>query len=211
MLRCLTLSKKTLKTIVDSKNNYLVQVKANRSKLYKEINHITLNNFVKDSHITIERVNGRTDHRLIEIYPVLDGQITGDWSDCQIKIVVKVYRWDSTSTKEKTEKRKGKNYKNKKKTEGIHYYILNKAFHRAETLGEMIRNHWKIENALHWVKDFYLKEDQMTITKKSAAALLATFNNIAVNQIRKAGEKPSVAFFEKIINNIPLIYKIIRT
>ena len=210
MFRCITLSKKTLETIIGTGNNYVIQVKANTSKLFKEVKEITSTNKVIDSSLSIEPTNGRIDHRLIEIYSVLPDQITGDWSQYSIKTVVKVCRWDSTSTPEKREVRKSKNRKNKA-TNGIHYYILNKDIINAQWIGAMIRNHWKIENGLHWIKDVHLKEDHMTITDQSAAALVAGLNNIALNQIRKAGEKPCKSFFEKIKNNITWINEIIRT
>lgn len=208
MFRCSSLPKKTLNTILASKNHFLIQVKANTSKLYKQVKQLSAKNSVKDSSYSLEKSSGRNDNRLIEVFEVLEGQITGAWLG--IERVIKVYRWDPHSTLEKRRARKSKN-NTSKPSNGIHYYILSKPINNAAFLGQMIRNHWLIENKLHWAKDCYFKEDFMTIVHKSASALVAALNNLAMNQIRKAGAKPSKDFFSRITNNVNELFNIVRT
>ncbi len=200
--------KKTLNTITQSKNHFLIQVKGNTSKLYTQVKDITTHNKVIDTNACLEKNNGRTDNRLVEVFNVMDGQITNGWLG--IKRVIKVYRWDSTSTLEKRKARKSKNHTSKS-SNGIHYYILNKAIDNAPFLAQMIRNHWLIENQLHWMKDVYFKEDFMTIVHPSASALVAALNNLAINQVRKYGVKPSKDFFTRITNNVNELFNIVRT
>lgn len=208
MLRCPSLSKKTLNTIIGSKNHFLIQVKGNTSKLYEQLKAITTSNEMKDSHYSLDRTSGRNDNRLVELYEVLDGQITNGWLG--IKQVIKVYRWDDANPIEKMKARKSKNNKSKS-SDGIHYYILSKVINNAPFLAGKIRDHWLIENKLHWSKDVYLKEDFMTIIHKSASALVAALNNLAINQIRKYGVKPNKDFFTRITNNTSELFKILRT
>jgi hypothetical protein len=51
---------------------------------------------------------------------------------------------------------------------------------------EAAREHWKIENALHWVLDVTLNEDQSRIRKDHAPEDLALLCRLALNLIRKA-------------------------
>ena len=200
--------KKTLNTIIESNNYYLIQVKGNTSKLYEQVKDITAHNEILDQNYCLEKKNGRTDNRLVEVFNVIDGQITNGWLG--IKRVIKVRRWDSTSSLEKIKARKSKNHTSQS-TNGVHYYILNKAIDNATFLAKMIRNHWLIENQLHWMKDVYFKEDFMTIVHQSASALVAALNNLAINQIRKYGVKPSKDFFTRITNNVNELINIVRT
>lgn len=210
MSGCITLPKKTLITITGSGNDFLIQVKANTSKLYKQVQDISKTNTVLGTHFTSERASGRIDNRSYEVFDVESGQITGGWEG--IERVIKVRRWDALGTPEKTKKRRNKKTKKKKKdTNGYYYYILSKPINDTTFLGQMIRNHWTIENNLHWVKDKHLKEDDMTIKDKYTAPLIASLNNIAINQIRKAGHKTNCKFFEDIRNMIDELIKIIRT
>ena len=161
-----------------------------------------------DSSISVEKTNGRNDHRITEVFEVLADQIPSEWKG--IQRIVKHCRYDSNSTALKREARKSKN-KNNKPTNGIHYYIVSDLIDKADKLASIIRNHWKIENGLHWKKDVYLNEDRMTIWDKSASSFVAALNNIVLNQIRKADIKPNKDFFTRIKNNIQWIYEIVRT
>lgn len=202
------MSKKTLNTILGTKNHFLIQVKGNTSKLQQQIKDITTHNQLIDSHYSLDRNSGRNDNRLVEVYEVLDGQITSGWLG--IKQVIKVYRWDDANPIEKMKARKSKN-NTSQSNDGIHYYILSKVINNAPFLAARIRDHWLIENKLHWSKDVYLKEDFMTIIHESASALVATLNNLAMNQIRKHGIKPNKDFFTRITNNVSELFKILRT
>jgi predicted transposase YbfD/YdcC len=202
------LSKKTLNAIIESRSHFLIQVKGNTSKLYSQVKHITTENELIDTHYSLNKNSGRADNRLVEVYEVLDGQITNGWLG--IKRVIKVYRWDDANPIEKTRARKSKN-NTSNSSNGIHYYILSKSINSAAFLGDKIRDHWLIENKLHWSKDVYLKEDFMTIIHESASALVAALNNLAMNQIRKYGVKPNKDFFTRIKNNISELFEILRT
>lgn len=208
MLGCSSLPKKTLATILSQKSHFLIQVKGNASKLYKQLIQITKQTDALDTHYSLQRISGRNENRLIEVFEVQDGQIAKDWIG--IKRVIKVYRWDDANSIKKIKARKSAGQKSKP-SNGIHYYILSKAINNAAFLGQMIRNHWRIENKLHWVKDIYFKEDFMTIIHNSASALVATLNNIAINQIRKYGAKTNKDFFTRITNNVKELLKIVRT
>lgn len=52
-----------------------------------------------------------------------------------------------------------------------------------------IRQHWAIENKLHWVKDVDFGEDKSKIRTGNAPSILSIIKNIAINMLRENGFK----------------------
>ena len=50
-----------------------------------------------------------------------------------------------------------------------------------------IRQHWEIENRLHWVKDVTFGEDAAPLSNYNAATNWSIIRNIALNLARKGG------------------------
>lgn len=71
------------------------------------------------------------------------------------------------------------------------YYISSRVA-CARELGGAVRNHWDIENGLHWVLDVTFREDASRIRKGHAPENLATVRNLALNLIRRNSSKGSV-------------------
>ena len=61
-----------------------------------------------------------------------------------------------------------------------------------EKMSKYIRNHWQIENSLHWVMDVTFRQDECRIRTGNAAANFATIKHAAVNPLRKAPGKISL-------------------
>ena len=61
----------------------------------------------------------------------------------------------------------------------------------AEVIGKAIRNHWGIENKLHWVLDVVMKEDDSAKRQGYAARNYSLVNKIALNLLRKNQKKVS--------------------
>jgi len=49
------------------------------------------------------------------------------------------------------------------------------------------RDHWKIENGLHWVRDVTFGEDKCQVKKGHGPQNLAAFRNIVISLLRLAG------------------------
>ena len=62
-------------------------------------------------------------------------------------------------------------------------YFISSLENDAQKLAEGIRNHWSIENSLHWVLDVAFQEDNSRIRKDNAPANFAVLRHIAVNII----------------------------
>jgi predicted transposase YbfD/YdcC len=45
---------------------------------------------------------------------------------------------------------------------------------------EIWRNHWRIENQLHWVRDMVFDEDRCTIRKGNSPQVMAALRNLSV-------------------------------
>jgi len=57
----------------------------------------------------------------------------------------------------------------------------------AKTLLMLTRNHWGIENRLHWVRDMTFGEDACRVRKGSAPRIMATFRNTAIGLLNAVG------------------------
>ena len=64
-------------------------------------------------------------------------------------------------------------------------YFISSFEENAEKFANSVRNHWGIENSLHWVLDVALKEDDCRISKDNALQTFAVLPQIAVNLLTK--------------------------
>ena len=68
----------------------------------------------------------------------------------------------------------------------------------AHQIGPMIRNHWMIENSLHWVLDMVFRDDECRVRTDNAPANLATLRRMAYNVMRTAKTKDSMRLRRKV-------------
>jgi predicted transposase YbfD/YdcC len=61
----------------------------------------------------------------------------------------------------------------------------------AATVGPMVRDHWAIENSLHWVMDMVFRDDECRVRTDNAPANFVTLKHMANNLIRRAPGKDS--------------------
>ncbi|MGB6175538.1 MAG: ISAs1 family transposase [Methylocella sp.] len=67
----------------------------------------------------------------------------------------------------------------------------------ANVIGLMIRDHWAVENSLHWVMDMVFRDDECRIKTEHAPANFTPLKHIAHNLIRKAPGKDSLRLRRK--------------
>jgi len=75
------------------------------------------------------------------------------------------------------------------KTEAEIRYFLTSCNDDPAVLVQAIRQHWSIENALHWVLDVTFREDDSRVRHRTAARNLALLRKIALNLV--AGDRGS--------------------
>ena len=53
----------------------------------------------------------------------------------------------------------------------------------------MVRDHWAIENSLHWVLDMVFRDDECRVRTDHAPANFTTIKHMALNLIQRASRK----------------------
>ena len=77
------------------------------------------------------------------------------------------------------------------------YFISSRALSAAEAAAA-VREHWAIENRLHWVLDVTFADDQSRLRKGHGARNMATVRHFALNLVRTAADKRSIKSRRKI-------------
>jgi predicted transposase YbfD/YdcC len=67
-------------------------------------------------------------------------------------------------------------------------------------LNHYARQHWCVENRLHWVRDVVFREDASQLRTGTAPRAMATFRNLAVSTIRFAG-RANIAHTRRDLHN----------
>ncbi len=71
------------------------------------------------------------------------------------------------------------------------YYLTSSAL-PAERLGPVVRDHWAVENSLHWVLDMTFRDDECRARTANAPENFVTLKHMAANLARKARGRDSV-------------------
>lgn len=81
----------------------------------------------------------------------------------------------------------------------------------ANVLGEMIRQHWHVENRLHWVKDVLMNEDAGGVRSKAGAAILSALRGVSLSVLRHNGEWSPTAARSRLANRVGEMLALLRT
>ena len=157
-----------MSAIVAKNNDYVVKVKGNQKHLLTKMQSVVRSEQAKDRHTKKEINRGSKENRLVKTYAVTDS-ITKDWNSA--KTIIYVLR---------TTIRKGET------TVTESFYLSSIELGAAE-LSMGVRNHWGIENQLHYVKDVVAHEDAVRIKQSNAAASLAVIRNGMLSAFRING------------------------
>lgn len=76
-------------------------------------------------------------------------------------------------------------------TQETRFYLTSLAM-LALAIAPMIRDHWAIENSLHWVLDMVFRDDECRIRTENAPANFTTLKHMAQNLTRRAPGKASL-------------------
>ena len=168
--------------VIDKKADYLLALKGNQSSLQADIAEFVVEQRgkgFKDStisqHRTIDGDHGRIETRDITVvHDVGWLQQRHNWPSLKAVVIV-----DSTrETGDKIERE-------------TRFYITSLAL-LAHLLGPMVRDHWAIENSLHWVLDMVFRDDECRVRTDHAPANFTTIKHMALNLIRRAKGKQSL-------------------
>lgn len=70
-------------------------------------------------------------------------------------------------------------------------YLTSSTLTAAE-LGPMVRDHWSVENSLHWVMDMTFRDDESRVRTDQAPENFVTLKHMAANLARKASGRDSI-------------------
>jgi len=163
--------KKTTEEIRLNKGEYLLYVKKNQRDLYDEIRlyfekegayEVSSGKEEKSNRNIETRVEATQDSGLMK-YMELNG-----WGSVKVAGRIRRKGW---------RKRKGQ----KADVDETVYFISSNDRFSAEDIRKHLRNHWSIENNLHWQKDYNFKEDNHRLSKGNAPQVMTFLRSCCIS------------------------------
>jgi predicted transposase YbfD/YdcC len=164
------------KKIISKGGDYLISVKANQPSLLEDIKQaFTSQWWMADTLSQAERLDvyaGRIEERTLKVSTALEGY--SDWPG--LKQVLKMER---KVTNKRTEV--------SRREEAYAITSLDEKRAGAEQLLRLWREHWHIENKLHYVRDVTFKEDKTQVRTGGIPEVMAALRNAAISLMRVTG------------------------
>ena len=168
--------------IIDKKADYILALKGNQGTLREDVELFANEQKAKgfsDATVSVdETVDG--DHGRVEtrratvVHGVAWLQERHDWPGLKGVVIIDSTREIGARTERETR-----------------YYLTSSAW-PAERLGPMVRDHWAVENSLHWVMDMTFRDDECRIRTEHAPENFVTLKHMAANLARKAPGRDSL-------------------
>ena len=197
-------------TIIDGQGDYCLAVKGNQETLAKDIAASfdeALNNDSpgeeQQEYNTAEekRPHGRIERRHYYSMPVPETLRTqSEWAGLKSIGMTITYRGQGTVPAEEGE---------------VRYYIMSFA-NNVERFANAVRQHWGIENSLHWVMDVTFREDESRIHKDHGGENVSWLRRLAITLIKNDRTRKDsirakriragydINYLQAIINAIPM-------
>lgn len=157
------------KTIIENKGDYLLAVKNNQAKLYQNMEDSFRFLKIADSNQNDNVDHGRVETRKCSIITDLSHlEEPEKWENIKALIKIESERYIKSSGESEM---------------SIRYYIASKDAN-AEFYNTNIRNHWGIENKLHWTLDVVFQEDSSRKRVENAAQNFSLINKVALNILK---------------------------
>lgn len=185
--------KKTIELIMQTRNHYVAQVKANQRTLLAHIQHTVATQPRLSTFSTTEQAHGRQSSWQVQVYAAPPTRLTQAWPGLSHFVYVHRQRLVKGQLTE------------------VDAYFMSDVNLSAADFAQGIRGHWGIENKLHWVKDVVCGEDSNRIRHKGGAVNVAVLGTISLNLHRKAGHDSITEGQIKFGSNVKELTKIIRT
>lgn len=164
--------------ILSKQADYLLSVKDNQQDLHEEIKECFTFMKKSDHDEQWEYDHGRYETRSCSVLSAQEALSPGlmkKWQGAKTLIEVKATRYMSDVT-----------------TKSSRYYISSQGHKNAMTYNAMVRNHWSIENQLHWHLDVTFKEDESRIRTENAPINMNILRKMALQKIKASTDKSSM-------------------
>lgn len=163
--------------IVDQGGDYALALKGNQGTLHDDVRLFLDDPACKatTAEPTVEADHGRIETRTAMVATDIDW-LQNDHRWPGLVAIGKVVRVRETPDKTSTE---------------TAYYLLSKAL-SAERFNEVVRQHWGVENRLHWRLDVVMNEDQDRTRLGNGPHNLAVLRHMAINAMQRDTTKGSL-------------------
>lgn len=163
------------KQIKKQGGEYVLSLKGNQGKLADGVEHHFIcaerDEFAvldHDSHETVNGGHGRVETRRYDVIG------DADWLDAK-------KQWGGLAAVGRVVSER---IVNKIKSRETRYYLLSRRF-SAREFAEAVRNHWSIENSLHWLLDVAFREDECRVRMGYAAENFTVLRHMALNLLKQ--------------------------
>jgi predicted transposase YbfD/YdcC len=156
--------------IVKRQGHYVFSLKGNQSTLHEDVQTFMDDLISYDSneqcdyYETVEKSHGRIEIRKC-------------WSCWDIDWLIQRHDWAGLSSMAAVECTRTLNGKTSTERR---YFISSHSGQQAQKIATVIRNHWRVENELHWTLDVSFNEDQCRVRIENAAENLSRIRRISL-------------------------------
>lgn len=174
--------------ILDQKADYVLALKGNQATLHEDVALFAAEqkarNF-KDASVstdqTVDGDHGRIETRTVTVLHDIDWlQERHQWPGMKGIVIVESTREIDRRIERETR-----------------FYITSLTL-PANQMGRIVRDHWAVENSLHWVLDMVFRDDECRLRTDHAPANFSTIKHIALNLLRRAKGKDSLRLKRKV-------------
>lgn len=154
-----------IEKIIDKQADYIIALKENQSELFQQINeYLEKNKSQLPCFKQLNKDHGRGEKRVVYATKRVDYLDAAD-SWAQLNSIVLVESTRIVNNKESTHKR---------------IYISSLTDDSPEKYAKLIREHWGIENGLHWHLDLTFREDDSRVRKDNGPMNLNIFRKFGL-------------------------------
>lgn len=157
--------------IVDQGADYLLSLKGNQGTLHQDVKLFfeSANTCPPVGHTRYDGGHGRIETRIVRATSNIQWlkKDHSHWPKLTSIIAATAIR----ECKDKT-------------TEETRYFISSMDAANPDSLGQIVRAHWGIENNLHWVLDYAFREDDQRMRSGNSDANMAVVRHIALNLLK---------------------------
>ena len=179
--------KNIVSKIINKKGSYVLGLKRNHPKLYDAVKRLVKatgesdKNRLKDG---FDDSRGRSIRRRYFGYDISKLPEIEEWSGAKTVVAV-----ETISSKDNDQKR----------TRTAEWrYFLSSHHHLDNRLPGYIRNHWSIENKLHWVLDVHMKEDADQKSERNSTRSFSLIKRIVLNIVKTKDTTPKRSLKRKL-------------
>jgi predicted transposase YbfD/YdcC len=174
---------KIVNQIIDQEGDYLLTLKSNHKKTYRAVTTYF--------HDQIEpHLSWRDETNFFDAFDTSHGRTVRRrvWSLTDLSPMADLDKWNGLRSIIAVERIRTA-HRHAKVTSDYRFYISSLT-RSAKDFATLIRQHWEVENKLHWSLDVTFNEDRSRIRKDHAPENMASLRRLALNQLRQESSKP---------------------